>query len=82
MHNGSSFTPEGEARQTREGNAVAQVTSQSVNPNAGEMGEVDASENSIDGMGAIKFTDEEDCGFFGMLLFFKVLTGKRGPESC
>ncbi|KAJ5701552.1 transcriptional regulatory protein GAL4 [Penicillium malachiteum] len=27
--------------------------------------EIDASENSIDGMGAINFTDEEDCGFFG-----------------
>lgn len=31
-----------------------------------EFGEVDASENPIDGMGAINFTDEEDCGFFGM----------------
>lgn len=30
-----------------------------------EYGEIDASENSIDGMGAINFTDEEDCGFFG-----------------
>lgn len=31
-----------------------------------EFGEVDVSENPIDGMGAINFTDEEDCGFFGM----------------
>lgn len=31
-----------------------------------EFGEIDLSENSIDGMGAINFTDEEDCGFFGM----------------
>ncbi|KAJ5752333.1 transcriptional regulatory protein GAL4 [Penicillium odoratum] len=30
-----------------------------------EFGEIDASENSIDGMGAINFADEEDCGFFG-----------------
>ncbi|CAL5868861.1 uncharacterized protein PFLUO_LOCUS3088 [Penicillium psychrofluorescens] len=30
-----------------------------------EFGEVDMSENAIDGMGAINFTDEEDCGFFG-----------------
>lgn len=30
-----------------------------------EMDEIDISENSIDGMGAIKFTDEEDCGYFG-----------------
>lgn len=33
---------------------------------AAEVGEVDISENSIDGMGAMKFTNEEDCGFFGM----------------
>lgn len=31
-----------------------------------ELGEVDACENPIDGMGAINFTDEEDSGFFGM----------------
>ncbi|KAJ5127534.1 transcriptional regulatory protein GAL4 [Penicillium atrosanguineum] len=30
-----------------------------------EFGEIDISENPIDGMGAINFTDEEDCGFFG-----------------
>ncbi|KAK9233844.1 fungal-specific transcription factor domain-containing protein [Lipomyces kononenkoae] len=30
-----------------------------------ELGEVDHSENSIDGMGAMRFTDEEECGFFG-----------------
>lgn len=30
-----------------------------------EFGEIDVSENAIDGMGAINFTDEEDCGFFG-----------------
>ncbi|KAK9251138.1 fungal-specific transcription factor domain-containing protein [Lipomyces tetrasporus] len=29
------------------------------------LGEVDNSENSIDGMGAMRFTDEEECGFFG-----------------
>lgn len=32
-----------------------------------ELGEVDHSENSIDGMGAMRFTDEEECGFFGTL---------------
>jgi hypothetical protein len=31
-----------------------------------ELGEIDHLENSIDGMGAIRFTDEEDCGVFGM----------------
>jgi hypothetical protein len=30
-----------------------------------ELGQVDASENAIDGMGAMYFTDEEECGFFG-----------------
>ncbi|KAJ5677468.1 transcriptional regulatory protein GAL4 [Penicillium maclennaniae] len=30
-----------------------------------EYGEIDVSEHPIDGMGAINFTDEEDCGFFG-----------------
>lgn len=31
---------------------------------ATELGEIDISENSIDGMGAMIFTNEEDCGFF------------------
>jgi hypothetical protein len=31
-----------------------------------ELGEVDTAEDSIDGMGAIKFTNEEDCGYFGI----------------
>lgn len=43
-----------------------QVVSDPLHPNQGELGEVDACENPIDGMGAINFTDEEDCGFFGM----------------
>lgn len=42
------------------------VVSDPLHPNQGELGEVDACENPIDGMGAINFTDEEDCGFFGM----------------
>jgi hypothetical protein len=29
------------------------------------IGEIDITEDSIDGMGAIKFTDEEDSAFFG-----------------
>jgi hypothetical protein len=29
------------------------------------IGEIDTTEDSIDGMGAIKFTDEEDSAFFG-----------------
>lgn len=31
-----------------------------------ELGEVDHSESTIDGMGAMNFTDEEECGFFGI----------------
>jgi hypothetical protein len=34
-------------------------------PNNGGIGEIDNAEDSIDGMGAIKFTDEEDWGYFG-----------------
>jgi hypothetical protein len=30
-----------------------------------ELGQVDSSDNAIDGMGAMYFTDEEECGFFG-----------------
>lgn len=35
------------------------------NQSISELGEVDVSESSINGIGAMKFTDEEDCGFFG-----------------
>jgi hypothetical protein len=30
-----------------------------------ELGQVDSSENAIDGMGSMYFTDEEEYGFFG-----------------
>lgn len=30
-----------------------------------ELEEVDHSESNIDGMGAMMFNDEEQCGFFG-----------------
>ncbi|KAL1963182.1 hypothetical protein VTN77DRAFT_8615 [Rasamsonia byssochlamydoides] len=45
--------------------STSQVPPHAVNGNGPEIGEVDNSENSIDGMAAINFTDEEDCGFFG-----------------
>lgn len=48
------------AETAKEPNPVAA----SLHPNQ-ELGEVDACENPIDGMGAINFTDEEDSGFFG-----------------
>ncbi|KAH8689695.1 fungal-specific transcription factor domain-containing protein [Talaromyces proteolyticus] len=43
----------------------AKLSSHVVNPNENEMGEVDNSEGSIDGMAAISFQDEPDSGFFG-----------------
>lgn len=48
-----------------EGNSNSSAPSHSTNENAQDIGEVDTVEDSIDGMGAIKFTDEEDCGYFG-----------------
>lgn len=42
--------------------------SNAISQGRAEFGEIDVSENAIDGMGAINFTDEEDCGFFGMSL--------------
>lgn len=44
---------------------TSKVPPQAVNPNDSEIGEIDNSENSIDGMAAISFADEEDSGFFG-----------------
>lgn len=43
-----------------------QTPSQFVISNNGEIGEIDSTEDAIDGMGAIQFTDEEDCGYFGL----------------
>ncbi|KAJ5144386.1 hypothetical protein N7476_004811 [Penicillium atrosanguineum] len=31
-----------------------------------ELGEIDSSENAVDGMGAMNLTEEEESGFFGM----------------
>lgn len=51
-----------------------------------EVGEINAAEDSIDGMGAIKFTDEEDCGYFGTspLTHNNFFFGERSPtyEFC
>jgi hypothetical protein len=43
-----------------------------VDQSAAEMGEPDTAEDSIDGMGAMKFEDEEDCGYFGTCSNFAV----------
>ncbi|KAJ5289256.1 uncharacterized protein N7443_009509 [Penicillium atrosanguineum] len=31
-----------------------------------ELGEIDSSENAVDGMGTMNLTEEEESGFFGM----------------
>ena len=40
-----------------------------------DIGEIDTSEDVMDGMGAIKLAAEEDCGFFGMVF----LIGSHSP---
>lgn len=45
-------------------NSLESAPSGSRNP-AG-IAALDTVEDSIDGMGAMKFTDEEDCGYFGV----------------
>jgi hypothetical protein len=65
---------------------VPQAPSQFLYQNNAEMGEMDTAEDSIDGMGAIKFTDEEDCGYFGMFRFLArepdmAANGQKGPSS-
>jgi hypothetical protein len=44
------------------------------------LGEIDVSESSVDGMGALQFTDEENCGFFGMLIvyLYEIVGGTPG----
>lgn len=50
-----------------ESNARSRPSPPIVFQDGGGIGEVDTAEDSIDGMGAIKFTDEEDWGYFGKL---------------
>lgn len=38
----------------------------------GHIGDIDTAEDPIDGMGAIKFTDEEDWGYFGQKIDIKM----------
>jgi hypothetical protein len=49
----------------REGNDASPASASLLYQGNGDMGEIDMAEDSIDGMGAIKFTDEEDWGYFG-----------------
>lgn len=59
-------TPANESLSTVEEHRSVFLPSTLGSHDATELGEIDISENSIDGMGALKFTNEEDCGFFGM----------------
>ncbi|VUC26112.1 unnamed protein product [Clonostachys rosea] len=57
---------QGEEEDGGKNGAINQVTSDHlIYPSNGGIGEIDSAEDSIDGMGAIKFTDEEDWGYFG-----------------
>ena len=53
---------------TEESSDISLENSHYVYQNTAEIGELDTAEDSIDGMGAMKFTDEEDCGYFGTYL--------------
>lgn len=64
---GDHDTPANESLSTVEEHRSVLFPSTLGSHDAAELGKIDISENSIDGMGAMKFTNEEDCGFFGML---------------
>lgn len=60
------------------------TSARSVNAGAPEIGEIDTSENAVDGMGAMQFTDEEDCGFYGLYhspTKVKMINSDLGPTS-
>lgn len=50
---------------TDNGSDMSMEPSRHVDQNTAEVEEVDIAEDSIDGMGAMQFADEEDCGYFG-----------------
>jgi hypothetical protein len=64
VQNDVNLLPVNRASIAEESNTSPRVPYSPVNGIA-EIGEVDTAEDSIDGMGAIKFADEEDCGYFG-----------------
>jgi hypothetical protein len=68
LHDGTTLARQHEASTGVGRTSTAQVPSHAVPASGPEIGEIDNSENSIDGMAAINFTDEEDCGFFGAIL--------------
>lgn len=57
-------SPANESVSAVEGHQSVLLPSTLESHDATELGEIDVSENFIDGMGAMKFTNEEDCEFF------------------
>jgi hypothetical protein len=64
-----STQPGHQRSETRGQEPPSQLCNAVATSNSG-MSELDTSENAIDGMGAINFTDEEDSGFFGTAMRF------------
>ncbi|KKA20471.1 hypothetical protein T310_5522 [Rasamsonia emersonii CBS 393.64] len=79
LHDETNLPRQHEASAGVDRTSTSQVPPHAVNANGPEIGEVDNSENSIDGMAAINFTDEEDCGFFVVRTANGILT--KGPSS-
>lgn len=85
-----STPPEDSVREGRNGGArhgsvSSRASNSLVYPNVvgiGEAeGELDTAEDSIDGMGAIKFTDEEDWGYFGKSISCERFSMDIAPNS-
>lgn len=79
IHDHQSFLPPPTGL-IEEGGEISAEHPRYVYENTAEIGELDTAEDSIDGMGAMKFADEEDCGYFGTYLvvsgfFFLVFGG-------
>jgi len=64
IHDHQSFLPPPTGL-IEEGGEISTEHPRYVYENTAEIGELDTAEDSIDGMGAMKFADEEDCGYFG-----------------
>lgn len=68
--NGDTATAQDEFQDSNAAPEIGEGTEARASPSvrihdAGRLGDIDTAEDSIDGMGAIKFTDEEDWGYFG-----------------
>ncbi|CAG9955384.1 unnamed protein product [Clonostachys rosea f. rosea IK726] len=73
---------QGEEADGEEDSTINQGTSDHlIYPSNGGIGEIDSAEDSIDGMGGIKFTDEEDWGYFGSFLVPGCLRGFETPSG-